>query len=238
MSTGGGYSKLNETMSTLGVPVMSPNNFICTERGIGQWWQEHLKDVMAEAGREEKQLAEERDDYHQGVPCITVIVDGGWSKRSHRHSYNAKSRGGIIIGQATGKILHIGVRNKYCTACTQGVSPNQHICFKNWNESSSQMESDIILEGFKQSEEVHGVRYIRFIGDGDSSVYMECAINIVPLALKGCLQTNTFVLRIGMSLPHKWRVTLSWKDSSSPRKYMVSGTFGSLEMVIAVCTSL
>ena len=83
MSTGGGYSKLKETMSTLGVPVISPKNFICTERGIGQWWQEHLKDVMTEAGREEKQLAEERDDYHQGVPCITVIVDGGWSKRIH-----------------------------------------------------------------------------------------------------------------------------------------------------------
>jgi len=33
------------------------------------------------------------------------------------------------------------------------------------------MESDIILEGFKQAEEVHGVRYLRFIGDGDSSVY-------------------------------------------------------------------
>ena len=59
MSTGGGYSKLKDTMSTLGVPVMSPKNIICTERGIGQWWQEHLKDVMAEAGREEKQLPEE-----------------------------------------------------------------------------------------------------------------------------------------------------------------------------------
>ena len=91
MSTGGGYSKLKETMSTLDVPVMSPKNFICTERDIGQWWQDHLQDVMAEAGRKEKQLAEEQDDYHQGVPCITVIVDGGWSKRSHRHSYNAKS---------------------------------------------------------------------------------------------------------------------------------------------------
>ena len=54
MSTGGGYSKLKETMSTLGVPVMSPKNIICTERSIGLCWQEHLQDVMAEAGREEK----------------------------------------------------------------------------------------------------------------------------------------------------------------------------------------
>ena len=46
--------------------------------------------AMLEAGKEEKRLAEERGDYHQGVPAITVIVDGGWSKRSHKHSYNAK----------------------------------------------------------------------------------------------------------------------------------------------------
>ena len=27
--------------------------------------------------------------------------------------------------------------------------------------------NQIILEGFKQAERVHGVRYIRFVGDGD-----------------------------------------------------------------------
>ena len=33
------------------------------------------------------------------------------------------------------------------------------------------MESDIILEGFKEAESTHGVRYMRLKGDGDSSVY-------------------------------------------------------------------
>ena len=33
------------------------------------------------------------------------------------------------------------------------------------------MEADIILEGFCKCYEQHGVRYIEFIGDGDSSVY-------------------------------------------------------------------
>ena len=47
---------------------------------------------MIQAGKEEKQLAIERDDYLEGVPAITVIVDGGWSKWLHRHSYNANSR--------------------------------------------------------------------------------------------------------------------------------------------------
>ncbi len=125
MSTGGGHSKLQETMGVLGVPVKSARHFINTERDIGEWWRKQLEGVMAEAGKEEKRLAEERGDYHEGVPAITVIVDGGWSKRSHRYSYNAKSGVGIIVGQATGKLLYIGVRNKYCTSCTQGVPPDQ-----------------------------------------------------------------------------------------------------------------
>ena len=33
------------------------------------------------------------------------------------------------------------------------------------------METHIILTGFKVAEKQHGVRYMKFIGDGDSSVY-------------------------------------------------------------------
>ena len=49
-------------------------------------------------GKEEKQIAELKNDYHQGVPAITVIADGGWSKWSHKHSYNANSGVGLIFG--------------------------------------------------------------------------------------------------------------------------------------------
>jgi len=33
------------------------------------------------------------------------------------------------------------------------------------------METNIVIDGFCQAERVHGLRYIRFIGHGDSSVY-------------------------------------------------------------------
>ncbi len=171
ISTGGGFARLHESMGILGVPVMAPKNFVATERSIGLWWQEKLNKEMIAAGREEKRLAEERGDYHEGVPAITVVVDAGWCKRSHRHSYNAKSGVGIIVGQVTGKLLYLGVRNKECTACKQGFEVDKHQCFKNWDQSSSEMEPDIILSGFKEAERVHGLRYINFIGDGDSSVY-------------------------------------------------------------------
>ena len=134
-------------------------------------WKEKLLQAMAEAGCEEKRIAEEKGSFHEGVPAITVIVDGGWSKRSHKHSYNAKSGVSIIIGKETGKLLYLGVRNKHCHCCSRGIPESSHVCFKNWSKSSSEMESDIILEGFLEAEKVHGVRYTQFVGDGDSSVY-------------------------------------------------------------------
>lgn len=33
------------------------------------------------------------------------------------------------------------------------------------------MEAQIVVEGFQKSEEIHNLRYLSFIGDGDSSVY-------------------------------------------------------------------
>ena len=133
---------------------------------------------MIKAGKEEKRLAEQRKDFHQGVPAITVIIDGGWSKRSHKHSYNAKSGVAVVFGQVTGKLLHIGVRNKYCTACAQGSLPDKHVCYMNWADSSSEMETDIVLEAFKTAESKHGIRYMRFIGDGDSSVHPALLENV------------------------------------------------------------
>lgn len=45
-----------------------------------------------------------------------------------------------------------------------------HKCYKNWEGTSTSMESDIILEGFKQSISMHNLIYKKLIGDGDSSV--------------------------------------------------------------------
>lgn len=175
MATGNGHSPLSEAMAVMGVPTMTKASFVSTERHIGEWWWELLQESMQAAGEEERNMAIANNSFHQNVPAITVILDGGWSKRTHRHNYNAKSGVGIIIGKTTGKILFMGIRNKFCSICTRanntGSTIPDHQCFKNWNNSSSEMETDIILEGFRTCEQQHGVRYTSFIGDGDSSVY-------------------------------------------------------------------
>ena len=48
-----------------------------------------LAEEIIEVGKEEKKLALDRKDIINDHSAITVIVDGGWSKRSHKHSYNA-----------------------------------------------------------------------------------------------------------------------------------------------------
>ena len=175
MATGGGHARLNEVMSLLGVPVMTKKMFIATERAVSKCWWESHEDSMKQAAKEEKKMAVERGSYHEGVPAITVIVDAGWSKRSHKHSYNAKSGVGIIVGMETKKLLYVGVRNKYCSVCahaeTQGKEPPQDECHKNWVGPSSSMETDIIVQGFQEAETKYGLRYTKFVGDGDSSVY-------------------------------------------------------------------
>ena len=162
-------------MSAIGVPVMTKKTFIDTERFLGSCWGNLLEDSMVAAGKEEKALAIARNDLHEGVPSITVVVDGGWAKRSHKHSYNSLSGVTIIIGKETGKILFMGVRNKYCSRCAQAenknTEPPKHHCFKNWTGSSSSMETDILVEGFQKAESQHGLHYTRSVGDGDSSVY-------------------------------------------------------------------
>ena len=47
-----GHSQLEEAMSVIGVPVMTA--FVNTERVIGEWWKQELKESMAEAGQEER----------------------------------------------------------------------------------------------------------------------------------------------------------------------------------------
>ena len=133
-----------------------------------------LVKCMADAARAEREHAIACGSYHQGIPAVKVVVDGGWSKRTHKHTYNARSGVAVIFGHYTKKLLFLGVWNKFCSVCAIHENKSQdvpsHKCFKNWNSSSASMESDIICEGFRLSEVQYGIRYMFVVGDGDSSV--------------------------------------------------------------------
>ena len=51
----GGYASLSNTMSVLGVPVMSKGSFTPTQSDTGKWWHQKLDNAMIDAGKQEKQ---------------------------------------------------------------------------------------------------------------------------------------------------------------------------------------
>ena len=122
VATGGGGEYLEEQLACLQIPSVSKAIFIQLERHLGAVFEQLVGDCVVAAGKEEKKLAIAHNLYHNGVPAITVVVDDGWNKRSHKHSYNAKSGVGVIFGAATKKLLFIGVRNKYCHQSTEELA--------------------------------------------------------------------------------------------------------------------
>ena len=122
-----GHARLNETVAALDMPGMSKKTFSNIEMQIGNVWESNLAYEITRAGVLEREMAIERSDSFEGIPAITVTVDGGWSKRSHKHSYNAKSGVAVIIGNATKK-TPISWNSKQilfdlCSSCEQGYHP-------------------------------------------------------------------------------------------------------------------
>ena len=97
MSIGGGNPHLSEFLATMGMPSMTNNTFSHIEHEILKWWKSNLEEELLEAGKAEKALAIEANDFHEDVPAITVVCDGGWNKRTHKHTYNALGGVGIVV---------------------------------------------------------------------------------------------------------------------------------------------
>lgn len=111
----------------------------------------------------------------EGYPLLTAIADGCWSKRSYKSNYNALSGVAAIVSQHSKKIMYFEVKNKFCTVCARAAfcneTPSEHPCGKNHVGSSASMESSILVEGFKKSVEMYGVKFATMIANGDSSTY-------------------------------------------------------------------
>ncbi|XP_029171153.1 uncharacterized protein LOC114940603 [Nylanderia fulva] len=177
ITVGIGYAQLKELCAAMNIQCMSDKSYMQNRDMLVDEFEKTAMENMKMAGQTEKQLALKRNDVINGIPYITVIADGSWSKRSYGHAYDSLSGVGTLIGYHTKKVLFIGIRNKYCTICDVAernrIEPKKHKCYKNFdrNASSTSMESDAIAEGFKSSLEMHGLIFRTVIADGDSSVY-------------------------------------------------------------------
>ncbi|CAH1109256.1 unnamed protein product [Psylliodes chrysocephalus] len=172
---GNGQWQLEEFTSVLNMPALNSVQYNTVHNKMEKIVDNVFLEELRKAGEEEAAIAQEKGDVDStGTPYITVIADGAWSKRSYKTNYNALSGVAVIIGEATKKVLFMGVKNKFCTIClkfeTKIEDAPQHQCAKNWKGSSTSMESAIILDGFQCSVEMHGLKYTTLVGDGDNSI--------------------------------------------------------------------
>lgn len=160
ISTGCGYSQMAEHHAALNISAMFYRQYAKHHNKLYNVVYNVAPSTLKEAEEEHNFAVKNGEVANNGVPYITVVPDGAWSKRLYRINYDASTDAtchSCIIGAQTGKLLFLGVRNKYCTLCARYEEKREtckpHICFKNWKGSSTGMEANIIV-GFRTSMEM------------------------------------------------------------------------------------
>lgn len=110
---------------------------------------------------------------------LIVSGDGTWHKRGFSSLFGVTS----LIGNYTGKVIDVLVKSSYCKACEcrknikntneYKVWYNEHknTCAANHEGSAGKMEVDAVIEMFRNSLKNLGVRFLYYVGDGDSKTY-------------------------------------------------------------------
>ena len=139
-----------------------------------------LHESFMNVASESMKVAAEDLKSKENTGDIAASFDGSWQKRGHA------SLNGIVsaISISTGKVLDFEVKSKKCKGCEAHMhldkSSEEYLswkldhnaeCSTNHTGSSGQMEVNGTLEMYKRSCEKNGLRYVSFIGDGDSSTY-------------------------------------------------------------------
>jgi len=119
MATARGHSSLEEILAILSVQSLTKQIFTEIERCLGTSFEQLLLELVLKLEGKKNRLL------NKIIPIMKKCQQlqyGGWSKGSHKHSYNTNSGMGIIFGAATKKLLYVEVRNKYCAVCSNAKS--------------------------------------------------------------------------------------------------------------------
>lgn len=136
--------------------------------------------VISKAVREEKEATMEENEGCDPT-LLTVSGDGTWKKRGFASFYGITT----LIGKYTKKVVDSVVKSAICNSCKywesqQYIDPegfeawkelHEEECCKNHEGSTGKMEVDAVKEMFARSMEKHGVKYEKYIGDGDSKTF-------------------------------------------------------------------
>ncbi|XP_011881176.1 PREDICTED: uncharacterized protein LOC105569367 [Vollenhovia emeryi] len=137
---------------------------------------------------------------------LIVSGDGTWSKRGFSSLFGVV----IVIGHYTSKILDVLVKSSFCKSCTINKQKleeteyetwySEHVqdCLANHKGSAGGMEVQGMLEIFARAEDLHGAKYKKYIGDGDTKTFEALSQQDEEVENKECV--NHVQKRMGLRL--------------------------------------
>ncbi|GFT07310.1 uncharacterized protein TNCV_1417131 [Trichonephila clavipes] len=143
-----------------------------------------IADISEEfANASMKKAAAEEKIIDGTVNSVVVSGDGTWKTRGHTSLIGVCA----MIGADCGKVLDMEVVSSYCKGCDSDKGPkfgpkysaflakHQIFCRKDHSGSAGGMEVCGMQKIFFRSAQKHGLKYQRYIGDGDSKTFLSIA---------------------------------------------------------------
>ena len=147
---------------------------------------EHAESLMCNAAQHLRSILCANDppiineDPDQAIPCA-VTVYGTWQRRGHMSKIGVV----FVMSVVTGEILNFEVKSLVCHMCSKAFhkfkdnenellkwrEKHQKCCQNNHKGSSDSMESAAAVEIFCRSIERRKLKYITYVGDGDSDSF-------------------------------------------------------------------
>ncbi|XP_044579109.1 uncharacterized protein LOC123261528 [Cotesia glomerata] len=136
--------------------------------------------LISKAVKEEQELLSEFEP-NENPKHLTVSGDGTWKKRGFTSLFGVTT----LIGKYSKKVIDTVVKSSFCQGCNlwkekkksdpqayqDWYEEHEDSCAINHRGSAGKMEVDAVVEMFNRSVEKHGVKYIKYIGDGDSKTF-------------------------------------------------------------------
>ena len=156
-------------------PPMNTNAYNKTVINLHQAYSECAAESMQNAAAE---IPLNKDNISSdNFNHVVASLDGTWQRRGY------SSLNGVVTAISNGKCVDYDVCSKVCKACEQWTSrmddpgyqkwKDDHDCPINHYGSAGSMEAASAVRIFKRSTAFNKLRYISYLGDGDSKSYSE-----------------------------------------------------------------
>ena len=181
-----------------------------------------FESVLKKAVCEEKDLNVQHDNIKNH---LKVSGDGAWKKRGFSSLFGIST----LIGNFSHKVLDAAIKSSFCQACKnqEKLKETDIDEFNLWYEnheknftanhsrSAGKMEIDAITEMFARSVEKYGVKYVRYVGDGDSKTY-KGILSVNPYGNENIVEKKEYVGHVKKRMGSRLRNVK--KDNKGIRK--------------------